>query len=419
VPAASVQAASARTAHIVATVLLEPIAPRTWRAVASLVISAVTGAVFFAALTVLVMLSGAVCWIVGLGTLSWSGTLRLSAAMADADRWRLSRLAQTRVDPVPLPQPALDLPFWQRQRTWAQSPTARRLLAYQFLRFPLAAASLLVVALVVAEMVAGLTDNRSAQLLAHGHGTLPAGIIAVFVWPLVVRLSGTLEANLARAMLGPSRGQLSAEVQRLGQARTLAIEAAEAERRRIERDLHDGLQPKLVSLALELGIARARFERDPGSARSLLEQAHEEAKIAIEDLRGLVRGIHPSVLDERGLDAALSALVAGCPVPVRAEVSLAARPDQTREAAAYFVVAEAITNLTKHAGASAATVAITGTGESLRVLVEDNGRGGARIEPDGGLAGLAARVRALDGTFTVTSPPGGPTQVEAVIPCAR
>ncbi|MGC1285101.1 MAG: histidine kinase, partial [Streptosporangiaceae bacterium] len=231
------------------------------------------------------------------------------------------------------------------------------------------------------------------------------------------RLGSAVDVSLSRALLGPSRsGQLSEEVQRLGEARTLAVESAESERRRIERDLHDGLQPKLVSLALELGLAKARFERDPASALSLLNQAHEEAKTVIGDLRGLVRGIHPSVLDERGLDAAFSALVANCSVPVRVEVSLGQRPDKAVEAVAYFVVAEAITNITKHSDASHASVMITEGAGLLRVLVEDNGSGGAQVEPDGGLAGLAARVTAIDGTFAVHSPKGGPTMVEAVIP---
>jgi signal transduction histidine kinase len=245
-------------------------------------------------------------------------------------------------------------------------------------------------------------------------------VVCLFAWPAVVRLGAAVDVSLARALLGQSRsGQLSAEVRRLDAARTLAVESAESERRRIERDLHDGLQPRLVSLALELGLARARFEGDPASARSLLAKAHEEAKTAIEDLRGLVRGIHPSVLDERGLDAALSALVASCPVPVRVEVRLDEQPDRAREAVAYFVAAEAITNVTKHAGAAKAAVTITGSGGYLRVLIEDDGRGGARAEPCGGLAGLAARVAALDGSLTVSSPLGGPTLVEAVIPCGR
>jgi len=244
------------------------------------------------------------------------------------------------------------------------------------------------------------------------------GIGCCFGWPLVARLGSALDVTLARTLLGPSRsGQLSAEVQRLGEARTLAVESAESERRRIERDLHDGLQPKLVSLALELGLARTRFERDPGSAKALIDQAHQEAKTAIEDLRSLVRGIHPSVLDERGLDAALSALIANCPVPVHVEVTLSRRPDQTQEAVAYFVVAESITNVTKHSGATRASVIINEAAGLLRILVEDDGHGGARADPGGGLAGLAARVAAIDGTFAVRSPPGGPTYVEAVIPC--
>jgi signal transduction histidine kinase len=129
-----------------------------------------------------------------------------------------------------------------------------------------------------------------------------------------------------------------------------------------------------------------------------------------------VRGIHPSVLDERGLDAAFSALVASCAVPVRVEVSLSKRLDQAVEAVAYFVVAEAITNVTKHSGASRASVTITEASGLLRVLVEDDGGGGASAEPGGGLAGLAARVAAIDGTFAVDSPKGGPTRVQAVIP---
>jgi signal transduction histidine kinase len=160
----------------------------------------------------------------------------------------------------------------------------------------------------------------------------------------------------------------------------------------------------------------------PGSgktpaAHALLARAHADAKTAIEELRSLVRGIHPSVLDGRGLDAALSALIASCPVPVTLHVDLPQRPDSIREAAAYYVAAEAITNITKHASARRATVTVEATEHSLHVVIEDDGNGGARIEPCGGLAGLAARIGSIDGTFTVSSPPGGPTRVEAVIPC--
>ncbi len=400
-----------RETQIVRAILLGPVSTRTWRAVASLLVSLATGTVFFVVLAFALVMSGALSWIVGLGMLVLSSTLRLAARMAGLDRRRVERLAGARIEPAPLPESAPDLSFRQRQRAWAQSPAVRRLVVYQLVRLPASAASLFAVVLVVAGMIKGFSGPGSV-------GKVMLGIVCLFAWPLVARLGSAIDVSLARLLLGPSRsGQLSAEVRRLGEARTLAVESAESERRRIERDLHDGLQPKLVSLALELGLAKARFERDPGSAKVLIERAHLEAKTAIEDLRSLVRGIHPSVLDERGLDAALSALIASCPVPVHVEVTLSRRPDQTREAVAYFVVAEAITNVTKHSGADRASVIITEAAGLLRVLVEDDGHGGARADPGGGLAGLAARVAAIDGTFTVTSPPGGPTHVEAVIPC--
>ena len=191
----------------------------------------------------------------------------------------------------------------------------------------------------------------------------------------VLLAAAAIDAALARALLGPTRE--SAEIARLTRARALAVEAAESERCRIERDLHDGFQPRLVSLAAQIGLAMARFDRDPAAVRSMLGQAHAEAKTAMADLRGVIRGLHPPVLDERGLDAALSGLIVGCPVPVRVDVSLSQRPDPVREAIAYFVAAEAITNITKHSGAGKAAVTITDAGGRLTVLVEDHGRGGA------------------------------------------
>ncbi len=393
-------------------ILLGPISPRTWRALAGLVVSLLTGALFFVVLVFALLVSAALSWIVGLGMLVLSFTLRLAARMAGLDRRRVRRFARVRVEPAPLPDSGADLTFRQRQKAWAQSPAVRRLVIYQLVRPPVTCASLTATTFVILGIVAGFTNRPST---AHAL----VGVACLFGWPLVVRLGAAIDVSLVRWLLGPSRsGQLSAEVRRLGQARTLAVESAETERRRIERDLHDGLQPKLVSLALELGLAKAKFERDPQAAKSLIYRAHDEAKTAIEDLRSLVRGIHPSVLDERGLDAALSALIASCPVPVHVEVTLGRRPDPTREAVAYFVVAEAITNVTKHSGATRASVIINEAAGLLRVLVEDNGQGGARADPGGGLAGLAARVAAIDGTFTVTSPPGGPTHIEAVVPCA-
>jgi signal transduction histidine kinase len=395
-------------------ILLGPVSLRTWRAIANLVISLVTGLLFITILIFTLLLSGALSWIVGLGMLVLTFTLRLAAGMAGLDRRRIRRMTGVRIEPALPTGAGSELSFRQRQKAWSRSPVVWRLVGYQFARPVVSASSLFVVGGIWGLMITGFGSSGSS---GTGFSRFLLGMFSLFAWPLAARLGSSLDVSLARWLLGPSRsGQLSAEVQRLGEARTLAVESAESERRRIERDLHDGLQPKLVSLALELGLAKARFERDPDSVRALINQAHEEAKTAIEDLRGLVRGIHPSVLDERGLDAAFSALVASCAVPVRVEVSLSKRLDQAVEAVAYFVVAEAITNVTKHSGASRASVMITEASGLLRVLVEDNGGGGASAEPGGGLAGLAARVTAIDGSFAVNSPKGGPTRVEAIIP---
>jgi signal transduction histidine kinase len=438
--------------------LLGPCLPSTWRMLASLIASLATAAAFAAVL--LAALAAGLAWlpvvavwlaVLGVGrtgrllwrvvrrsgasgktrrpptkwgALVWLSlvalTMRVSARLAGLDRARTRNLTGSQIPDVPWPRVVPGLAPAERQRAWLESAVVRRGALYQIARLPVIVAIGTAVAGACALMTGGLAGaSWPGGYLGHS-ASVPIGIAAVFLWPVVVGLGSAIDVALARALLGPSRtGQLTAEVEHLGAARANAVESADTERRRIERDLHDGLQPRLVSLALELGIARSRFERDPDYARYLLEQAHEEAKIAIQDLRSLVRGIHPSVLDERGLDAALSALVASCAVPVRVAVSLTRRPDRPQEAVAYFVVAEAITNMTKHSSASAATVTITDNGSQLRVLVADDGKGGAAIEPGGGLAGLAARVSAIDGTLTVTSPPGGPTQVAAVLPYAR
>jgi signal transduction histidine kinase len=173
----------------------------------------------------------------------------------------------------------------------------------------------------------------------------------------------------------------------------------------------------VVSLAITLGRARAKFDADPDEANRLLAQAHDSAKEALSDLRDLARGIHPSVLDDRGLDAALSALVAGSPVPVTVDVDMPQRPSRTSEAVAYFFVAETVTNVAKHARATHAAVTIRQDGTVMRILVADDGGGGATATPGGGLAGLRDRLAAVDGTLSVSSPLGGPTRLEAVIPC--
>jgi signal transduction histidine kinase len=221
------------------------------------------------------------------------------------------------------------------------------------------------------------------------------------------------EAAMARALLAPS---LAERVERLTETRAAAVDAAAAELHRIERDLHDGAQARLVALAMDLGMAEERFDRDPDGARELVGEARREARRALAELRDLARGIRPSLLDERGLGAAVDALVARSPVPAVAAVELSRRPPAPVENAAWFVVSEALANAGKHSGAGRATVRIAERDGALEVEVADNGRGGA--DPAGaGLRGLAKRVGALDGSLEIDSPLGGPTVVRAVLPC--
>jgi signal transduction histidine kinase len=209
---------------------------------------------------------------------------------------------------------------------------------------------------------------------------------------------------------------LHARVDDLRTARQRIIAAADAERRRIERDLHDGAQQRMVAVAVTLGLAEARFASDPESAFKLIAQAREEAQAAVKELRELARGIHPAVLSDRGLGAALEALAARAPVPVDVR-GVPERPlGREVEACAYFVTAEALTNVAKYAHANCATVELTLEDERLRVQVRDDGVGGADPTSGTGLRGLRDRVDALDGELEVESPPGGGTVVTAEVP---
>jgi signal transduction histidine kinase len=256
--------------------------------------------------------------------------------------------------------------------------------------------------------------------------TLPeALIVAVVVLPVSVLagyllVTGLSQAHIAlgRALLGPSRrARLAERVEELTESRSRVLAAALAERRRIERDLHDGAQQRLVSLAMELGMAREKMATDPASARKLIEEAHGEVKRALADIRDLVRGIHPALLSDRGLDPAISALADRSPVPVEVDVDLDGRLPEAVETTAYFVVAEALANVAKHSGASGARVAVRREPEDrLVVEVIDDGIGGADLEAGSGLAGLRDRLAALDGWLSVESKAGGPTHVRAELP---
>ncbi|MFI2102783.1 sensor histidine kinase [Isoptericola sp. NPDC019693] len=264
-----------------------------------------------------------------------------------------------------------------------------------------------------------------------------SAVLAQYATLLVVRLAtamlGPSASEVARARTAVAEQEARAARERavvLAETRSQAVASADSERRRIERDLHDGAQQRLVALGVELGVARRAADRDPATAAAALEHAHDEVKGTLAELRDLVRGIHPAVLSDRGLDAALSALAARSPVPVRVDVQTdLTAADPAAQAAAYFVVAEALTNVAKHAQASSVVVraqivdhrddpAGAGPAARLRVVVEDDGKGGAEPAPGSGLAGLRGRVAALDGAFDLISPPGAGTRLTVEVPCA-
>jgi signal transduction histidine kinase len=236
------------------------------------------------------------------------------------------------------------------------------------------------------------------------------------VWPLLVLLVAF--AIHAGVVLGPAlrRGELAARIASLETSRAGAIDQQESELRRIERDLHDGAQARIVALGMSLGLAEQRLASDPEGAREMLADARRGAREALEELRDLARGIHPPVLADRGLEAAISALASRTPLHVRLLVDLDERPAAPVESAAYFIVAEALANVGKHAHAEHVDIAVRRRGESLLVEVVDDGVGAARLSGSG-LQGLARRVEALDGSLEITSPAGGPTTIRAVMPC--
>ncbi|MGI5488333.1 sensor histidine kinase [Microtetraspora malaysiensis] len=264
----------------------------------------------------------------------------------------------------------------------------------------------------------------TVQLLLAGGGwttTLTAaGALALFVVvPWLLRGITALDTLAARALLGPSvKDELVRRVETLQESRADVVEAADAERRRIERDLHDGTQQRLVSLALNLGMARTAFTDLPEPARQVIVRSHEEAKQALKELRDVVQGLHPAVLNDQGLDAALSGVAARAPFPVRLSVDVPERTSPVIEAVAFFVVSEALTNVAKHARASEAEVTVRRDGDVLRLVVRDNGQGGADPAKGSGLRGLAQRAGSVDGTLRFDSPNGGPTTIEVELPCA-
>lgn len=270
-------------------------------------------------------------------------------------------------------------------------------------------------------LVHGPVELASRELSRTALAVLAS--VCVLLSAAMLALGALADRGLARGLISGSEDDLREQVAELAERRQGAVDAAAQERLRIERDLHDGVQPRLVTLAMTLGVARGAIRADPARAEQLVGEAHAEAKAVMTDLRQLARGIHPAVLTDRGLDPALSALAARSPIPVALDVDVSAEEgpalDREREAVAYFVVAEALTNIAKHASATRAEISVTRDPEMLHVRIRDDGRGGAQVRRNGlstGLAGLTDRVRATGGVLELASPPAGGTELRAQIP---
>jgi signal transduction histidine kinase len=243
--------------------------------------------------------------------------------------------------------------------------------------------------------------------------TSTIGLLFTLVTPWIIRGFATVDRLLVAGLLGPSR--LEGRVVELESDRGVVVDTAAADLRRIERDLHDGAQARLVALAMDLGLAKEKMAEDPRAAARMVDEAHGEVKTALKELRDLARGIHPAVLTDRGLDAALSSVASRCTVPVRVDVDLPARPVPAIEGIAYFTVSELLQNISKHSGARTASVDVWRAENRLMLQVSDDGRGGANAT-GGGLGGLAERLEAVDGLLVVVSPAGGPTVITAELP---
>ncbi|MGJ7877535.1 sensor histidine kinase [Streptomyces rochei] len=277
-----------------------------------------------------------------------------------------------------------------------------------------------------AQLWMALKDPVGWRTVLYDFIRLPWGILTFIVtlvslfvlWPVlpfIARGLANADRAMVRGLLSPS-DELERRIAELESDRGVVVDTAAADLRRIERDLHDGAQARLVNLAMGLGLAKEKLLEDPDAAAAMVDEAHGEVKLALQELRDLARGIHPAVLTDRGLDAALSSVASRCTVPVKVTVDLTERPAAAIEGIAYFTVSELLQNVSKHSRAKSATVEVWRSSDRLLIQVGDDGRGGARLDGGTGMKGLADRLAAVDGLFVVDSPEGGPTAITAELP---
>jgi signal transduction histidine kinase len=403
--------------------------PHTYGRIGYLLLAGVLGIFEFVFLVVAISLGvGLAITLIGIPILI--ATVYAWGALAEAERRTIHTLTGTRI-----PSPYRPLPeganWWGRLRARLADPATWKDLVFLLLQFPLGLVSLIVTVVVLGAGLQCLSipawywsvpDGADFGLfhvdqLWEALALVPLGVVLILVGVPALSALGRLYVGYAGVLLGSNADPaVTAQMTDLRDARSRIIEAADAERRRIERDLHDGAQQRLVALALTLRMAEKHSENGASDAAELVRQAGDEATLALKELRDLARGIHPAILTNRGLPAALQDLAGRAAVPVEVVAAPSERlPDQV-EAAAYFVVSECLANIDKHAEATSATVSVVPEDGQLVVLVSDDGVGGAGVDGGTGLQGLEDRVGALEGTLAVDSPAGHGTRVRATIP---
>ncbi|MGI5268026.1 sensor histidine kinase [Nonomuraea sp. CA-218870] len=379
------------------------------------------------------------CWVIaGTAALFWVGlpllpaVLSMTRAVADKERARLGRWGEPVLSPY---QTAIEHLSWQEAlRAARRDPATWRDLRWLGLHatsglglgmlgiaFPIMAVRDLTFPLWYGMLPEAETTSTMYLPIDSWTGVAGTALIGL-LWPLLALTIGPgmarLQALPGRRLLAPHPSvDLSHRIAELTATRAGALQAHAAELRRIERSLHDGAQNRLVAVVVLVAAARRALDRDPATAGPALDRAQDAAETALSELRGVVRGILPPILQDRGLAGALTALASDCPVPCKVSVGELGALPLSVETTAYFTVAEALTNVAKHSGAAHARVALRRRGGTLRVEIEDDGRGGAAEQNGSGLTGIRRRVAAHDGVLTLTSPDGGPTRIEVELAC--
>jgi signal transduction histidine kinase len=402
--------------------LLSPIHPATWYANGAVALGLLVGV---AAFTIVAGLTSAGITVLffGIGVVILGFALEASRLIARIERRRAYAGEPAGARPLDHPYRPLRGSILDILKAEFADESRWRDALYVAVNLPLSVIEFfVVVALWISAL--GLTtialwyDGSEPSTLPITAGTV-AGVVLLPIAGTVSQLVITLHRAVVRGLLCTDESrELRRQVQTLRESRSAVLESEATELHRIERDLHDGAQQRLVMLNIDLGLAAERMDSDPAAAKELVLEGQAEARRALAEIRDLVRGIAPSILLDRGLVPALESITGRGSVPttIRSDLAPGERLPAATERAAYFVVAEALANVAKHSAAARCEVRVSRSGGRLVVEVEDDGAGGATMTPGGGLAGLAARVAGVDGTFELSSPSGGPTVIRAEIP---